>query len=312
MKKPLEYSITILALFILGLLLWGCGNEVQEPYNPYSDIIYPIDGNTVDNFSPNSLSRTHNEVFEPKCNVLGCHDGSFEPDFRTPNSSYYTLVYHSIKKNNAAQEFKYRVIPYDTAQSVLWERITNCCFVNQNDRMPQDNIGTAMPQEYIDKIGQWIMAGAPDLFGNVAQEPNTLPNIFYAAFFNLDYDTNYTNNRLNDQWYNPFLLPQNTDINVVIRVEDDNVENLDLLYNTMKISTDIDDFSNAQEFEATCLDSEEFDYPFILTLNTSIFNTNQQYFVRYYTKDAIDAPLAEYPETENENYYKSIWSFIIE
>ena len=86
---------------------------------------------------------------------------------RTPHSSFSTLVYHRINKNNLAQEFEYRVIPYDTANSVLWERITNCCFVNENDRMPQDNIGIAMPQEAIDQIGSWIMDGARDLSSNV-------------------------------------------------------------------------------------------------------------------------------------------------
>ena len=311
MKQIPRHLIIVLPL-VGGLMLWSCGDDVPEPYNPYSEIVYPIDGNPVDNSSPHSLSRTHNEVFEPKCNVLGCHDGSFEPDFRTPHSTYSTLVYHSIKKNNAAEEFEYRVIPYDTASSVIWERITNCCFVNENDRMPQDNIGISMPQESIDQIGNWIMAGAPDLFGNVAVKPNTLPNIMYASFFDVEYDTNYTSNRVDDEWYNPFMLPQNTDINVVITVEDDNVENLDLLYNTMKISTDMNNFTNAQEFQATCLDNEEFDYPFLLTLNTSIFNTNQQYFVRYYTKDDPNAPLAEYPETEDESYYKSTWSFILD
>lgn len=307
-----NHHFFILIAVALGVVLWGCGDDVPEPYNPYSEVIYPIDGNPVDNSSPHSLSRTHNEVFEPKCNVLGCHDGSFEPDFRTPNSTYSTLVYHSIKKNNAAEEFEYRVIPYDTANSVLWERITNCCFVNENDRMPQDNIGISMPQESIDQIGHWIMAGAPDLFGNTANEPNSLPNIMYASFFDVDYDTNYTSNRVDGEWYTPFILPQNTDINVVISVEDDNVDNLNLLYNTLKISTDIDDFSNAQEFAATCLDNEEFDYPFILTLNTSTFVTNQQYFIRYYTKDSPNGQLAEYPETEDESYYKSTWSFVLE
>ena len=91
---------------------------------------------------------------------------------------------------------------------VPWERITNCCFVNENDRMPQDNIGISMPQESIDQIGNWIMASAIDLFGNVAVEPNTLPNIMYASFFDVEYDTNYTSNRVDDEWYNPSSCPK--------------------------------------------------------------------------------------------------------
>ena len=141
----------------------ACKEEIPEPYNPYDDVVYPVSIEPIDNSEAHSLSRTHNEVFEPKCNVLGCHDGSFEPDFRTVQSTYSTLVYHSIIKNNAQEEFTYRVVPGDTANSILWERITNCCFVNENDRMPQDNIGISMPQSAIDQIGAWIMAGAPDI-----------------------------------------------------------------------------------------------------------------------------------------------------
>lgn len=306
------YPFIVFTFVITTLLFWSCKEEVPEPYNPYDYIVYPIVNPPSDNSNPNSLSRTHQEVFEPKCNVLGCHDGSFEPDFRTPQSTYSTLVYHSINKNNLAEEFEYRVIPYDKANSVLWERITNCCFVNDNDRMPQDNIGISMPQESIDKIGDWILAGAPDLFGNVAQEPDALPNILYFGVYDIDYDTGYSNNRIDDKWYNPFIIPQNTDLNFVFTIEDDKTPNLELLHNTLSISTDINDFSNAQEFVATCLDSEEYDYPFLINLNSSLFNSNQQYFMRYATKDAADAPLSEYPENDVESYYKSIWSFIVE
>ena len=306
------YTFIIYAFISTTLMLWSCKEEVPEPYNPYDYIVYPVDNPPTDNSNPNSLSRTHQEVFEPKCNVLGCHDGSFEPDFRTPQSTYSTLVYHSINKNNLAQEFQYRVIPYDKANSVLWERITNCCFVNENDRMPQDNIGISMPQESIDKIGDWILAGAPDLFGNVAQEPDVLPNILYFGVYDTEYDTGYSNNRIDDKWYNPFIIPQNTDLNFVFTIEDDKTPNLELLHNTLSISTDINDFSNAQEFVATCVDNEEYDYPFVVNINSSMFNSNQQYFMRYATKDDADAPLSVYPEDENESYYKSIWSFVVE
>ena len=45
-------------------------------------------------------------------------DGSFRPDFRTPDS-YSTLVYHRIIKNNAEESFEYRVIPGNKEESVL-------------------------------------------------------------------------------------------------------------------------------------------------------------------------------------------------
>ena len=306
-----RFNYYLFSLVILtACILISCKKDVQ-PYNPYADIIYPVNNINDNSSSPNSLTRTHEEVFEPKCNVLGCHDGSFEPDFRTPHSSFSTLVYHRINKNNLAQEFEYRVIPYDTANSVLWERITNCCFVNENDRMPQDNIGIAMPQEAIDQIGSWIMDGARDLSSNVANEPNALPNIHYFAVYDTTYETVFSDNKVDDEWYNPFLMPENTYVNIIFDVDDDNTHNLDLQYNKLLVSTDINDFSQAQEFQANCVDSEQYGYPFIISINSSVFSSNQQYFMRYYTKDE-NPQMSEHPENESEIYIKSIWSFIVQ
>lgn len=305
----MKYSI----LLIIPLLFFlACKEEIPEPYNPYDDVVYPVSIEPTDNSEAHSLSRTHNEVFEPKCNVLGCHDGSFEPDFRTVQSTYSTLVYHSIIKNNSQEEFTYRVVPGDTANSVLWERITNCCFVNENDRMPQDNIGISMPQSAIDQIGAWIMAGAPDIFGNMASMPNNFPRINNFGAYDIEYDTSFSINRVDDLWYMPFLMPQNTEINMVIDVDDDHTPNLDLQYNKLKISTNRNDFSNAIELNAVCFDSEEYGYPFILNFNSDIFETDQQYFMRFYTSDNNLENITEFPQTEDENYYKSIWSFILQ
>ena len=50
----------------------------------------------------------------------------------------------------------------------------------------------------------------------------------------------------------PFLMPENTDVNIIFDVDDDNTHNLDLQYNKLLVSTDINDFSQAQEFQANC------------------------------------------------------------
>ena len=306
----MKRNLIIIFILINKLLLVGCKKDTQ-PYNPYNNIIYPINNFIDDSKNPNSLTRTHNEVFEPKCNVLGCHDGSFEPDFRTPHSTFSTLVYHKINKNNLNEEFKYRVIPFDTSNSVLWERITNCCFVNENDRMPQDNIGIAMPPEAIEQIGNWIMNGAKDLSSKVASEPNALPRINYFGVYDTTYEISYHEDRVDDLWYNPFLIPNNTDLNIIFDIEDDTTHNLNLSYNKLLISTNINDFSQAIEFQATCVDSEQYGYPFIIQLNSSLFNINQQYFMRYYTKDE-HPQISEKPEHESEIYIKSLWSFIVQ
>ena len=45
------------------------------------------------------------------------------------------------------------MIPFDTSNSVLWEKNYQLLFVNENDRMPQDNIGIVMPPEVLNKLG---------------------------------------------------------------------------------------------------------------------------------------------------------------
>ena len=173
--------------------------EDDLPFNPYNGVNYGDTTLVIDTVSATSFVRLHRDVLGPSCNVMGCHDGSFEPDFRTVQSSYNSLVYHPIIKNNFAGEFTYRVVPGDTALSVLHERLTNCCFVNQNDRMPQDNIGNSLSQEDLEKVANWILAGAKDITGAIPNEPNSLPNIKYYFVANSTYDSTYSENRV--EWY---------------------------------------------------------------------------------------------------------------
>jgi len=105
----------------------------------------------------------YKNIFETNCFVAACHDGNFEPNFTTPQSAYYTTVMHDILKNSWDEEFKYRIVPYDTAKSLLLERITNCCFLDDNDRMPV--LMTPLTKGQIDSIEYWIMVGAPNWNG---------------------------------------------------------------------------------------------------------------------------------------------------
>lgn len=140
---------------ILGSFLCSC-----QPSGKENSATLVLDN------SENSLMKIHRITLLPSCAVAGCHDGHFEPDFRTTQSTYYTTVLHPVTKNNARAEFEFRVVPGNRKKSVLYERITNCCFVNQDDRMPQLNIGEVLPNEEIERIGKWIDAGAPNIDGS--------------------------------------------------------------------------------------------------------------------------------------------------
>jgi len=303
MRKFLFFTL------IISITLMNC-TEDDLPINPYEGIIYGDTTLVIDTISPTSFVKLHRDVLGPSCNVMGCHDGSFEPDFRTVESSYNTLVYHQIIKNNLAEDFTYRVVPGDTALSVLHERLTNCCFVNTNDRMPQDNIGNALPQEDLDAVTAWILEGAKDITGAIPSEPNNLPNVKYFSVANATYDSTYSENRVGGLFYNPFIMPSNEQVNFIFRVTDDHTLPKDMLLNELSISEYADDFSNA--ITATALTFETTYKVWLLPFNTSSLQSGKIYFMRYSINDGDNLTNTTYPNNQTSFVYKNMWSFYVQ
>jgi len=303
MRKFLFFAL------IMSFVLINC-TEDDFPLNPYDGIDY---GNTtlvIDTVSSTSFVKLHRDVLGPSCNVMGCHDGSFEPDFRTVESAYNTLVYHTIIKNNLAEDFTYRVVPGDTALSVLHERLTNCCFVNTNDRMPQDNIGNALPEADLDAVTAWILEGAKDITGAIPNEPNNLPNVQYFLVSNATYDSIYSENRIGGLFYNPFLMPNNEQVNFIFRVNDDQTLAKDMLLNQLSISEYSDDFSNA--IMVSAITFEQTNKVWLLSFNTAILQIGKTYFMRYTINDGDNPTNTTYPNNQTSFVYKNIWSFTVQ
>lgn len=286
------------------------------PINPYS-LIQPVLPPLDTCLDPNSLLCIQKNIFQLKCANPGCHDGHFEPDFRTAQSSYSTLVYHPIVKNNTAGSFRYRVVPFDTAQSVLHERITNCCFVNNNDRMPQDNIGQPLPQEDIQRISQWIMQGAPDPLGHINTYPNKEPFIvpYYftldAASYSIAYSTD--TNRVDSIAYNPFYAPNNELLAFFFLAQDDSTQTPSLLLKTLSLSTQKDDFSNpiASYTGNYFMDPGTGDEFFICYVNPATLPQNQILYMRFTVNDGDHPQNTFFPTPNLLDPYKTYWSFIV-
>lgn len=314
--------LSALAVMLATALFIGCNKETVIPPNPYDDIVYPTPPAPIDTLDPNTIVAIHRDILKPRCSVPGCHDGNFEPDFRTVQSSSSTMVYARLIKNNADSSFAYRVIPYDTANSVLHERITNCCFVNQNDRMPQDNIGVPLESEYVTRIENWIMSGARNMFGEVAQYPNQAPQIgFFAAVdtfeisaiiaaANAGFPLVAAGNRIDGVYYNPFILQANQNFAMLIDIQDDSTALGNLQINKLKFSYDPDDFSPSapgyQERTAQFISYPGFEIWYV-QLNTSLFNPENVVYMRYYVSDGEST--TEMPRTEMPVQYKTFWSF---
>ena len=156
-----------LLIAIVGAI--GCSEE-ESFVNPY-DLIEeetPQDSTQIE-LDPTSLAGLHANIFIKTCANSGCHDGTFEPDFRTVESSYNTLVNHPIIKNDPQNSFEVRVLPGDVAASQLITRLEKDIDDNSGI-MPliiePDSDWPEKREEYIQNIKDWIAAGAKDALGN--------------------------------------------------------------------------------------------------------------------------------------------------
>ena len=96
MKKLLYIFGIFSGLLIISTA--SCKKEEVEPENPFDKIDYGDETPNPDTLNSVTLAGLHRNLFVTKCAVPGCHDGNFEPDFRTVQSSFSTLVYAPIIK----------------------------------------------------------------------------------------------------------------------------------------------------------------------------------------------------------------------
>lgn len=313
MKGTLKWFLA-LALGSFVVLL-GCNKtDSNLPHNPYDDVVYETQDPPVDTTQKNTLVWLQREVFSARCAIPGCHDGHFEPNFTTLSTTYSTLVYHPIVKNNSNEDFTYRVVPYDTAASVLYERLTNCCFVNTNDRMPQDVIGVPLQDTLIEAIEAWIMDGARDMFGQVSPFPDKKPVVLYYVAVSTDYLQVYsgTENRIDTVYYNPFVIANGTVMNVGVFITDDATPVADMTHNKLITSYDPNDFSSGapgyKVYTPIYLSFGQNEF-WQVTINTADFSPGNVVYMRYYTNDGEHTDDVEMPNDDLNPAYTTFWSF---
>ena len=305
--------LSVFALLVL-MIIDSCKKEAP-PHNPYDDVNY---GGTTPPPppDPNTIVGIHANILKTRCAKSGCHDGNFEPDFRTVESSYATLVYHRIKKNSLDTAYSFRVVPYDTAKSALYARLTRCNYASTSgcDRMPQDIIGVPLQQSLINNIVTWIRNGAKDMFGNVPTYPNTEPKILYYYATNPTYNLNYgadTNRMDTSVFYSPFYLPNNSTVIIAFQTSDDSTTIANMKVNKLKISTKADDFSGALSFTGVYTYINPNLQLHLVTLNTATLPNSDTLFMRYYINDGDHAKDTEFPTTNLVFPYKTYWSFFV-
>lgn len=154
----------------LSLLLVHPGCTPEPPENPYDEAppVINTEGLSVPPLPEDNFAWLHQQIFAPTCANSGCHDGTFEPDFRTVGSSWNTLVNHPVIANDGAFSFNRRVVPGDVAASFLYERLT-VEIPNTSGMMPlevdESSDYNDRRAEYLAALAAWIEAGAPDASG---------------------------------------------------------------------------------------------------------------------------------------------------
>ena len=222
----------------------------------------------------------------------GCHDGHFEPDFRTVQSTYSTLIFHPVVKNNAQNSYEVRVQPFDVGASWLYNRVTTDDQIL--GRMPlYDN---ALTTGQVRSIKNWIEAGAPDMFGQVSALPNTQPQFSGVAAF-LDFSGFEVRvDTIRDGNFAPFGVLSGRDLSMWFQVQDDSTMLADLANSEVLFSSDPFDFSNATKVKMTYSPTakvvpdfngagREGRFHWKLTVNTGSFPINALTYFRYYVED---------------------------
>jgi len=157
----LHITSFLLAAVLGALALPGC--EPEPVSNPYEGESSTTDSTSTTPLVYSGLIGLQDQLFSPTCANAGCHDGTFEPDFRTIGSTYNTLVNHPVIKNDAANTFTFRVVPGSVSESQLMNRLT-VDIDNNSGIMPlalePDSDYPINKEVYLDWVRRWIDEGA--------------------------------------------------------------------------------------------------------------------------------------------------------
>ena len=307
-------------LFICLIVVFSCKKETVNPYDDPS--LDPPESNDTNYFNnPSSFSSLQNNIFQPYCNNSGCHDGSFEPDFRTIESSYSTLVYQPVVKNDMGDNYEFRVKPGESDKSVLYSRLlsnTNgiSTFDINSQVMPltadlvydpdQSHPWHGVKNQFIPYIKEWIDGGAKDIFGNLPLEPNNKPEMRGCIGF-LSGQSNLLNR---EQPRGSIYIPSNAEsVDFWFSVLDDLQISSELTYNKIRFSKNLINFDSLPLYDLELVLSPLTETGFYqsttdtffhkYTMDVSSYSSGDVVFMKIYVQDDVN-DIAEIPSNGAE------------
>ena len=320
MKKYISYS---LVFFFMVLVVVSCKKDGEELTNPYEGLTVPVDNDNpdADALPEGSFAWLHAKVFRPTCANSGCHDGTFEPEFRTISSAYNSLVNHPVIANDPGNNFSYRVVPGNHQQSWLYQRLT-VEVDNTSGMMPlATDPGSDWPELsnfYVEKIAQWIDDGAKDMFGNPAPAAgvNGIPLAYGMAVFPTGNTTNPYPREENPTLGVGSILVPTGPVDLWFGAVDDNAGVNNFTSFSMKVSSNITDFSNAVEVPCTlsgpitALDFTDntTQLYYKATFDFSGIPAGEQRYVRVYINDGVQPSVTELPNSSSNYFWFLLFS----
>lgn len=234
------------AIIALTLLVFSACQK--ETPNPFDELERRTAVPDVENLPPGNFAWIHQRILRPNCALSGCHDGSFEPEFRSIGSAYNSLVFHPVIANDPGESFTYRVVPGNVQASFLHQRL-NVFVPNTSGVMPLElGPGSDWPANeasYRAAIDQWIATGAKDMFGALPTEGNLQPQVTGLFAFPAG-NTTAPFVRTDTEGVGPIEVPGGT-VDLWFAFADDGTASNALTYNKVKVATQTAAFETVPE-----------------------------------------------------------------
>jgi len=306
------FSFSFFWMIVVSILLFNACTE-DEPLNPFDGQVVNQDTVQLEivNPEPTSIAGIYQNILKPTCANVGCHDGTFEPDYRTMGSAYNTLVYQVPIKNNG--NYNYRVEPFNPDKSVIMGRLLNQLTPAMPIQIEPDSDWPQKKDEYISNIRTWISNGAPDIMGNIRQVNYPAPVLLGAGATE------------GDLWMarsggtGPLIMPDSAlTVRLYFAFRHDNLMPEQLQYNRIAFSANANDFSGAVEQPLQILGTPRIergfygvfvDYTHYIDIDLGTFDLMQeQWYFRVHVQDDQN-PVTEIPTDNGIYYIKSYMSF---
>ncbi len=322
--KKIEINRYTLLLFTAAAFFFVSSCKKNEVTNPYASLTPAVDNDNPDlaALPEGSFAWLHAKVFRPTCANSGCHDGTFEPEFRSIGSAYNSIVNHPCISNTPDYAFTHRVVPGNADSSFMLLRLT-VDVENTSGIMPAvvdpQSDWNSNKEYYISKIRDWINGGAKDVYGNPAPaaEANMPPMVYGLVVFPHNNTTDpYPREENSPYGIGSIEVPSEL-IDIWVLPYDDNAYPTGFDAITLQASSSSLDFSGAvqsifnQEGPVNAVpfgEGSAVPFYYKATLDLSNSNPGDLVYLRTLIDDGVQSGFTEIPNSESMPLWFLIFS----